>query len=328
MTAAEPLPTFGPDDDALHAPGDKHSWTETSWWSFNVPERDLGGWLYVQVRPHQDSTAGGAFVWDSTASLPWELPYYGWFTHQKLRPGLDLRHARLDSGVGIDVVEPGMVYDLAYRFRDEDDFVADLRFEGLVPPFPYLSGTPPFSASSHFDQPGRITGTIRLRGEDIAVDCLSVRDRSWGPRPEHWSRGGRLSYAFGTFDERTGFLAFCAPVGDDPFSDEERLTTGYLLRDGVMRRLTAGVRRNVRDAGDGMVRQITLSLQDEAGRSLDVEGVSVSRMVLPRHRITYNSLVHWQADGGLVGHGEDQDLWPIALTADRVRGACARSTTT
>lgn len=328
MTAPAPLPAFGPDDDRLHSVGDKHSWTETSWWSFNVPERSMGGWLYVQVRPHQDSTAGGAFVWDDSASLPWELPYYGMFTHQKLPRNLDLRHARLDSGVGIDVVEPGMVYDLSYRFRDQDDFLADLRFHGLIPPFPYLSGTPPFSASSHFDQPGRLTGTIRVRGEDISIDCLSVRDRSWGPRPEHWGRTGRLSYAFGTFDDGNGFLAFFAPVGDDPFSDDERLTTGYLLQDGVVQRLTGGDRRNRRDAADGMVREIALFLEDESGRTSEVTGTSVSRMVLPRHRITYNSLIRWHAAGDRIGYGEDQDLWPMALTADRVRAARGPATTT
>lgn len=327
MSGTEQLPAFAPDDDRLHPASDKHSWTETSWWSFNVPERNLGGWLYVQVRPHQDSTAGGAFVWDDTASLPWELPFYGMFTHQKLAPDLDLRHARLESGVGIDVVEPGMVYDLSYRFRDEHDFVADLHFEGLIPPFPYLSGTPPFSASSHFDQPGHLTGVVRLRGEDVAVDCLSVRDRSWGPRPEHWGRAGRLSYAFGTFDRGNGFLAFCSPVGDDPFSEEERLTTGYLLRDGVARRLTAGRRRNRRDDGDGMVREIDLSLEDETGRTLEVSGTSVARMVLPRHRITYNSLIRWAAAGS-TGYGEDQDLWPMPLAADRVRERDAHRTRT
>jgi hypothetical protein len=28
-----------------------------------------------------------------------------------------------------------------------------------------------------------VTGTIVLHGEEISIDCYSVRDRSWGPRP-------------------------------------------------------------------------------------------------------------------------------------------------
>ncbi|MET0448603.1 MAG: hypothetical protein ABW004_09350 [Aeromicrobium sp.] len=316
---AECAPTFGPADDELHEPGSKHSWTETSWWSFHVPDRDMAGWLYVQVRPHQHSTAGGAFVYEPGTTSPWELPYYAMFDHQKVPDGLDLRHARMESGVTIDVVEPGRVYDLGYRFRDQTDFVADLRFEGIIGPFPYRAGTPPFSASSHWDQPGRVTGTIELRGETIEVDCYSLRDRSWGPRPEQWSRKGRLSYAFGTMDDRTGFLAFCHPTGDDPFTDDETVTTGYLLADGEVSRLAGGVRRSVRDPRTRMVRSIDLDLVDERDRTLAVSGTARSAMTLTRHRVTYNTFLRWQDDRDRVGWGEDQDLWPHALLADSAR---------
>ena len=316
---SESPPVFSHRDDELHPPGTKHSWTETSWWSFHVADRGLAGWLYVQVRPHQNSTAGGAFVYEPGSTSPWELPFYAMFDHQRLSDDLDLRHACLESGVSIDVVEPGMVYDLGYQFREETDFIADLRFEGLIEPFPYLAGTPPFNASSHYDQPGRLTGTIELRGETIDVDCFSLRDRSWGPRPEHWGRGGRLSYAFATMDEGTGFLAFCHPSGQDPFTDEESVTTGYLLADGEVARLTSGTRRSIRDPRTRMVRSIEVDLIDERGRTLHATGQPVSAMTLTRHRVTYNTLLRWQNHEGRIGWGEDQDLWPHALLADSVR---------
>ncbi|MFJ3212633.1 DUF7065 domain-containing protein [Streptomyces flaveolus] len=318
-TGQAPLPSFGVNDDRLHAPGEKHSWTETSWWSFNVPERALAGWLYVQVRPHQHTTAGGAFLYDATSPLPWQLPYYAMFDHQRLPADFDLTHARLPSGVSIDCVEPGMVYNLGYRFRDETDLVASLRFEGLIRPFPYLSGTPPFSASSHFDQPGRLTGTLQLRGERIEVDCFSLRDRSWGPRPEHWGRGGRMSYVFATMDARNGLLAFCHPVGDDPFTDTETVTTGYLLKDGEVSRLTGGSRTSTRDPRTRMVRTIDVDLHDELGRTVHAHGDARSAMVLSRHRVTFNTLLEWTDSAGRVGWGEDQDLWPVALLADSAR---------
>src|SRR5687767_8157770 len=50
--------SFHADDDDLHAPGPDRDWTETTWWSFNVPERALGGWLYVQIRPNLGTSAG------------------------------------------------------------------------------------------------------------------------------------------------------------------------------------------------------------------------------------------------------------------------------
>src|SRR4051812_4213662 len=114
MTLSRP-PRFAAVDDELHSPGNKHTWTETSWWSFNVPDRDLAGWLYVQIRPNQNASAGGAFVYDSGPSASWQLPFYAMFDHQRIPAGLDLRHARFDSGVHIDVIEPGMVYDIGYQ---------------------------------------------------------------------------------------------------------------------------------------------------------------------------------------------------------------------
>lgn len=319
MTGPATRPTFTADDDALHVPGPKHSWTETSWWSFNVPQHRLAGWLYVQVRPHQNTTAGGAFVYDPRGVASWQLPFYAMFDHQKLPADLDLRHARLESGVSIDVVEPRTTYDLGYRFRDEEDFVAQLRFEAIMDPFPYVSGTPPFSASSHYDQTGRLTGEIALRGERIAVDCFSLRDRSWGPRPEQWGRRGRLSYAFGTNDASNAFLAFCHPDPGDPFTDDESVTTGYLLQDGQIARLVDGRRRSTRDPTTRMVQSIELDLEDELGRRLRMRGEAQSAMVLARHRVTYNTFLRWQDDHGRVGWGEDQDLWPLALLADSHR---------
>lgn len=324
-TTADDLPTFTPADDHLHTPSEKHSWTETSWWSFNVPERSLAGWLYVQVRPHQNTTAGGAFVYDALASAPWQLPFYAMFDHQKLPADLDLTHMRLESGVSIECIEPGMVYDLGYRFRDETDFIASLRFTGLIRPFPYLSGAPPFSASSHFDQPGHLTGTVRLRGERIDVDCYSLRDRSWGPRPEHWSRAGRMSYAFATYDERNGLLAFCHPTGDDPFTDTESVTTGYLLQDGKVTRLVGGTRRSERDPRTRMVRAIDLDVYDDQGRTASAHAIARSAMVLSRHRVTFNTLLEWTDSDGRTGWGEDQDLWPVALLSDSLRAPRAQA---
>lgn len=319
MTTPAPMPSFTPEDDCLHAPGAKHSWTETSWWSFNVPGHGLAGWLYVQVRPHQNTTAGGAFVYDSLSTASWQLPFYAMFDHQKIPDDLDLRHCRFENGVSIDVVEPGTTYDLGYTFRDEHDFVAQLRFDAIMAPFPYVSGTPPFSASSHYDQAGRLTGEILLRGERIAVDCFSLRDRSWGPRPEQWGRGGRLSYAFGTIDADNAFLAFCHPDPGDPFTDDETVTTGYLVQDGRVARLVGGHRRSVRDPVTRMVRSIELEVEDELGRHHRTRGEAVSSMVLARHRVTHNTFLRWEDGDGRTGWGEDQDLWPLALLSDSLR---------
>ena len=59
----------------------------------------------------------------------------------------------------------------------------DLEFEAIMAPNPHPDGVVPFLKGAHFDQAGHVTGTMVLHGEELAVDCYWVRDRSWGPRP-------------------------------------------------------------------------------------------------------------------------------------------------
>jgi hypothetical protein len=299
---------FTPVDDELHAAGPQRDWTETTWWSFAVPERALAGWLYVQVRPNLGASSGGAFVYDARSWLQWELPYYAFLTHQPLPEPLDLRAVTFSNGVSVAMVEPGMVYDLGYRFRDQDDFVADLRFEGISPPVPHLQGAPPFTGSSHYDQHGRVTGALQLLGERIPVDCISVRDRSWGRRPELLGRRTRFSYCFGASSPDEAFLAFCRPDGH--FEEREQLLSGYLIRDGKLRRLTTALRVNERDPATNGVARIVLDATDSDGRELHAEAGAVSRMALTASGsgVTINTMLRWSI-ADRVGWGEDQEVW-------------------
>lgn len=304
---------FSPLDDALHEVGSAApDWTETTWWSFNVPQRGIAGWLYTQIKPNLGICTGGAFLYGPDAHLPWELPYFGWFSHQPLPDPLELTDATFRNGVSVRVVEPGMSYELGYRFRDQTEFLADLRFDGLTPPVPHVSGAPPFTGSSHYDQHGRVTGTLELRGERIDVDCFAVRDRSWGRRPEHIGpRGGRLSYVFGTVSAEEMFLIFTLPTSTEPAAAESALSSGYLVRDGRLRRLADAHRTDSRDPATGGVEQMRIAAQDVDGRRLNIVGNAVSRMFLPGGGLCLNTLVRFDVDGR-EGWGEDQDVWSMA----------------
>jgi hypothetical protein len=302
---------FAAIDDDLHPPGPQRDWTETLWFSFAVPERALAGWLYVQVRPNAGAASGGAFVYDPGGWLPWELPYYGFLTHQPSPDPLDLRSVTFSNGVSVRMVEPGMVYDLGYRFRDQHDFVADLRFAGISPPVPHLEGAPPFTGSSHFDQHGRVTGELQLLGERIPVDCISVRDRSWGRRPELLGRRTRFSYCFGASSPDEAFLAFCRP--DSHLVEAEQLLSGYLIRDGLLRRLATASRVNERDPETGGVARVLLDARDTDGRELHAVADAVSRMALSGSGggLTVNTMLRWSIDGARTGWGEDQEVWSL-----------------
>jgi hypothetical protein len=85
--------------------------------------------------------------------------------------------------------------------------------------------------------------------------------------------------------------------------------------------LVAGTRTVERDPRHGWITSIRIEATDAVGRRLVAIGEPVSRMIINRHTfIDVNSLVRWTIDG-VVGWGEDQDMWPVHRWAARQREA-------
>jgi hypothetical protein len=308
-------------DDRFHFGQMSDRWweTETAWFSFCHPERGLGGWLYTLVRPNIGTVAGGAWVWDASAWLPWEVLYSANHSALPLPRDQDLDDIVLPTGVSIRVVEPGLAYDLGYD--DGERLQARLRFDGVMPPEPLTAVGSTFGSAHHFDQLGRVTGHLVLHGERMDVDCLAMRDRTWGPRPENRPR--QAAYVTGAVDAGHGFLAVSNPGGaTDP------VAYGFLRREGATVSLAGGHRIVERDPEHGWVTRIRIEAVDRDGRALDAVGEPVSRIVVNRHSfIDINSLVRWEV-GGRTGWGEDQDMWPVHTFAAARRTGRGEGATT
>lgn len=298
------VPVFTAADDGFHFHTMSDRWweTETAWFSFHHAERRLGGWLYTMVRPNVGTVAGGAWIWDDSAWLPWEVLYSASYTALALPPAADLRDITLPTGVSMRAVEPTRCYELGYH--DDERLQAALRFEGVMAPEPLTGVGSTFGSSHHFDQFGRVTGLIVLHGEPIDIDCVAMRDRTWGPRPENRPR--QAAYVTGAAHAGHAFLAVCNS-GDG----QDRVEYGFLRRDGETASLSLGQRRVERDPEHGWIIRIAIDAVDVTGRRLTAVGEPVSRIVINRHTfIDINSLVRWTLDGETAS-GEDQDMWPV-----------------
>src|SRR5262245_46101165 len=104
-------------DDRFHFDEMSNDWwaTETAWFSFHHPERRLGGWLYTMARPNIGTVAGGAWVWDHTTHLPWEVLYSANYTALQLPRDQDLNAITLPTGASIRVIETCMSYAMGYK---------------------------------------------------------------------------------------------------------------------------------------------------------------------------------------------------------------------
>ncbi len=288
-------------DDRLHPfPPDEPLWTETVWFSWMVPERHLLGYVYPVFRPNLGVQFGGVTVYDASAHLPWELPVRHWQQHIPLPELPDLRDARLADGITLRAARPGHTYDIGYA---SDELTLDLRYEALMRPLVSGGESDLFAQGGHLDQPGRVTGTMVLHGEPIAVDCFAIRDRAWGPRRDQRQR--RVGYAYGTASATEAFLALS---GQDR-QGTDRVWTGYLMRDGVWSPLVAGERQVGRDS-EGRPATVRITGRDELGRALSATGTVVSRMVFTPYpsMFAWCSMTRWDLDGTPCW-GEDQDVW-------------------
>lgn len=286
-------------DDGFHPPDDHPWFFESSWWSFYVPERDLGAWIYHWVRPNQSTQGGGCWVYDGTTHSHLEVPYYVCYQSMPADDAADLHDIAFPSGLSMRTLAPLQRYRL--RFADRDLMAFDLDFDATMPPWTVAEG--------HFDQMMHVTGELRLHGDTIAVDSIAMRDRSWSPRPERW-KDGHVGYcSAGTTD--VAFLVSSAAGMRGETTD--RVRAGFLLRDGRRAAIVDGTRVLERDPEHGYLRRITVEADDAAGRRLHARGEARSRMAMPIpgvHGVCWTTLVRWTIDG-VDAWGDDQDAWPL-----------------
>ncbi|MGE0388025.1 MAG: hypothetical protein AB7Q97_25145 [Gammaproteobacteria bacterium] len=303
-----------PADDGFH-PGDGPFHTEGSWWSFLVPDRGIGGWIYHLTRRNLGVASGGVWIWDPGTRNCFEAPY---FLNQSLQPlgpeARDLNDFRWADGTTLKTLEPLRRYRLAYE--DGDRIALELEFEGVAEPFVAVAGSPakPF----RFEQLCRVRGSLALGGERIAVDCLGMRDHSWGTRLERAASalaapapGTDLAqrpvvYLFGHAAPDHGFFVMGPGLG---------ALHGYIARGGRRLELASSAQRIERDPGDGHIARIEVTARDEGGRELRALGTTVSFILRPSGTgVALVHLVRWEFDG-TVGWGELQDVWPCDLWA-------------
>ncbi|MGD9703730.1 MAG: hypothetical protein AB7Q42_13195 [Acidimicrobiia bacterium] len=297
---------LGPIDDDFHAPDDHYWFHETAWWSFYVPERKLAAWIYNWVRPNVGTSGGGCWLWDDSTRLHWELPYYACYNNLAIPAERDLREFTYPSGVSTTTIEPLTKYQLG--FRDRDIIAFDLEFDATMPPWVGEPvGDPP--VARHLDQLGRVTGEVVLRGERIQVDSIAMRDRSWSPRSERW-KDGHVGYCSAATEDVAFLATSAAGVREET---DERVRSGFFVRDGQRARIVDGTRDVVRDPEHGHLRSIRIEAEDTAGRRFVATGTGLNAVAAPIpgvHAIVWICLVDWSIDG-VQAWGDDQDAWPI-----------------
>jgi hypothetical protein len=177
-------------DIDYHAPPDDDpTWGETNFFGFYVPERSLCGSVYVVTRQQFGIASAHVVLYDRVSLSHKDCVHLD--CRQHLAGPERLSDYRLANGLAVRATAPPRDFEIAYQSTDGTEL--ELRFEALMDPFdindhqPDAAGDRLTSTSykGHFDMTGRLTGALRIRGEEIEVDCVDTIDHSWGPKAEN-----------------------------------------------------------------------------------------------------------------------------------------------
>jgi hypothetical protein len=153
----------------------------------------------------------------------------------------------------------------------------------------------------HYEQAGRMHGTVHLGDRTFEVDCFSVRDHTWGPRTaEKFLRAG---YGWAIASETSSFQAMY--VSELPGSEDailgttERIVGGWFVKDGVKANLVSGWRQAVERGADGRPSRELVEATDELGRTLRATGTIKTLLKWTGYNdcLDYWTLAEWDYDG-------------------------------
>jgi hypothetical protein len=303
---------FRAEDNSLHLPSADPYWNESAFFAVIVPELNIDGFVYVWHRPNMRLSASGVALWNDVGSHTDDCLYYD-FTHlQAMEPGSDMFNFSLDGGLAIRCEEPGRAYAITYR---GDGCELDLVWRGVIDPQPlhFVENEGPQAwGDQHYEQAGRLTGVVTIEGESIEINCLNMRDHSWGSRPPHAGRVSSGGFEWANASETSGFCL--TSMREEPLDAQQFTGTtdavryGFYTRDGIVSPVRRGTRRVLERTASGRPLRLLIEATDELGRELVAEGTCTNALHYKDLWFAYWGLVQWDFDAQ-TGWGETQDFF-------------------
>jgi len=292
---------------------DNPYWNESVWFSVSKPEDHLHGLIQYYFRPNMGMLNGGPVLWDPSGTFSWNCLYYNWSHLQALPAGAGKFDMTARNSLSVKVLEPLTRYAIRY---DKEGLEMDLLWQAIGPMHELNTGDPgqQQTARFHVEQPGRMSGTIRLDGREILIDCFSMRDTSYGPRDyESLATGG---YFWGIAAD-SSFHAIA--MGEA----EQRVIGGFIWQNGELSSLVSGTRR-ITDFGRYGPSRVLFEATDKLGRTITATGEIDEGLIFTGytdHTVIW-SLTRWDWDG--VEHwGDNQEFCPAVRFRKIARGELA-----
>lgn len=294
-------------------------WNESAWFGFMAPELNINGWVYYWHRPNMGLTAAGVTLWDDSGAEQRDCLYHDWFNFYEHPDGGDHFDFALKNDV-LEVRSPVALEDYEVRFKNQDISVSlDYHALAEAQADDFGAADSVSFGSFHYDQLTSVNGVIVLRGREIPINCLHIRDRSWGVRSA-FPRGLRGGLDLGFAEDGTYFVGsmFASERIENAALTTEPLTYGHIVKDGLVSPAVSGRRESHRGPG-GRLERVVMEMTDAAGRKVAAEGVPTNVLHYDNLWRTDWSLMRWESINGSPGWGECQDFGDRELWRARTR---------
>ncbi|GAB04562.1 hypothetical protein GOAMR_20_01090 [Gordonia amarae NBRC 15530] len=208
-----------PSDEYVHESGPDPRWQESWYFSWFDTASSAAGLARIGYLP-------GSHEWNAGALIVGSSGVRRLLVRSKQRGGPQDPRALTVGRLSFRMVEPLSSWRLVIDGRDG----LDLTFTALNGAFDFADGPAGSAlltgtADRHFEQSGRVEGTVRVGGTTTLIRGYGQRDKSWGLRD--WAGLQRWNWIPVLFDDD---LALCATrVTMDGITN----VGGYIWRDGA-----------------------------------------------------------------------------------------------
>lgn len=293
-----------------HHPANDHpKWSQSYYFNFYDPSNGVGGFLRIGVLENVKQSNVWVVLFKEGKPAYNRICAESPYTPDRMDTGLEVAGLRFSSVVPLQKAR--------LEFSDSD-LTMDLMFESLHPMADAIAmarneaGTLRQTvAAAHLEGPGRVCGTLNLRGSRFDVNGTGFRDISWGVRNWDALRQYRLSWPL--------FANGIAFAGIHATTVERQSLYMKMFHDGREWMGVGEIDDGVEFADDGMtVRSLNWRFRDSLGRAWEFSGKPIFRAFIPVDGfLVSENMMEYRLGDGTVGYGVCECGFRLPWDGDR-----------
>lgn len=286
-----------PEDEYPHEPDAAQNYNESMYLNAFDLAQEVGGWFRLGNRVNEGYAEMTVCLYLPGGRVGFMFGRPHIETNKEMRAGglhievvTPFEHLRVTyTGDVIVLDEPAQMSDPRKAFK-ENPLVAcqvELDVHGISPMYGgkqvYEDGTEieidaeKSFAKAHYEQHTRVTGVIKVGDEEIVIDGLGLRDKSWGPR--YWQALTWYRWIPMVFDD--SFAMMLSVIGDGAGGARR---SGMVLEDGEYHHI---VDCTIDSEWDDLHHQKSMRMwaKSDHGKEYEIEGDVISLIPLRNRRV-------------------------------------------